>query len=90
MISSSALVSAIPSRENRGSFMSVSSSIQQLSGGFASLLAGFIVAENPDGSLQNFEMLGYVVNGASVITLVMMAIIHRLVPEAENKAREAS
>ncbi|PWU17157.1 MAG: MFS transporter [Bdellovibrio sp.] len=90
MISSSALVSAIPSRENRGSFMSVSSSIQQLSGGLASLLAGFIVSENPDGSLHNFEMLGYVVNGASVITLVMMAFIHRLVPESEKQAREAS
>lgn len=77
MIPSQALMSAIPSPADRGSFMSVGSSIQQISGGVASLIAGLIVVESADGKLQHFETLGWVVVGATLITLVMMTTIHR-------------
>ena len=82
MIPSQALMSAIPSPEVRGSFMSISSSLQQISGGFASILAGFIVVEGKDGILENFNMLGYVMVLTASITLYMMYQIHRSVPEA--------
>lgn len=81
MISSQALVSAIPSPDSRGSFMAVSASVQQLSGGISSVLAGLIVAEGPGGTLVHFERLGYAVAGASLITLFMMNRIRRAVPE---------
>jgi predicted MFS family arabinose efflux permease len=81
MISSQALMSAIPAPASRGSFMSVSSSVQQVSGGVASVLAGLIVVEEAGGKLLNFDLLGEVVIGATVVTMAMMWTIHRLVPE---------
>lgn len=89
MISSSALMSAIPTPAHRGSFMSVSSSIQQISGGLASVLAGLIVVESPTGLLEHFDTLGYVVAGATVITVTMMYFIHKLVPEPMGKGAVA-
>jgi predicted MFS family arabinose efflux permease len=81
MIPAQALMSAIPEPANRGSFMSVSSSVQQVSGGLAAVLAGLIVVERADGYLEHFDTLGYVVVGASLVTLILMYFIHRLVPE---------
>jgi len=75
MISSSALVSAVPDMPDRGSYMAVSSSIQQISGGIASALAGMIVTQVGDGPLQNFDIVGYVVAGSSLVTIVMMYFI---------------
>lgn len=77
MIASSALLSGIPEPANRGSFMSVSASVQQISGGLASVLAGWIVAQENHGPLQHFDTLGDVVAGATVITLFMMFLINR-------------
>jgi len=76
MIPAQALMSAIPSPTNRGAFMSISSAIQQFSGGLASALAGLIVIQNADGSLAHFDRLGYVVIGASLLTLGLMYLIH--------------
>jgi predicted MFS family arabinose efflux permease len=81
MIPSQALTSAIPDAANRGSFMSVSSSIQQISGGFASVIAGLIVVQEGRGPIQHFEKIGYVIIGASAITLFMMYQIHKMIPE---------
>lgn len=77
MIPSQALMSAIPEPAMRGAFMSVSSSIQQVSGGLAAVLAGMIVVEGPDGVLQHFDRLGYVVVLAACITGLMMWSIQR-------------
>ena len=77
LVSSSALMSAVPTPETRGSFMSVSSSIQSLSGGLASVLAGMIVVKGVGGHLEHFDRLGYVVMLAGLITVVMMFWINR-------------
>lgn len=79
MIPAQALMSAVPEPENRGAFMSVSSSIQQISGGLASVLAGYIVVKQPDGLLDHFDTLGYVVASATVFTVFMMYRIQKLV-----------
>lgn len=79
MITSQALMSAIPSPQSRGSFMSVSSSIQQISGGLAALLAGWIVVEGSDGHLENFDLLGVVVAVACLVTMVLMYFIQRMI-----------
>jgi predicted MFS family arabinose efflux permease len=77
MIPAQAMMSAIPTPASRGSFMSISSAVQQFSGGFASVLAGLIVAEGADGSILHFDHLGFVVIGASVFSLVMMYLINQ-------------
>jgi predicted MFS family arabinose efflux permease len=79
MISASALISAIPYPPDRGSYMSISSSIQQISGGMAAVLGGLIVTETSTGALENFDVVGYVLVGSTLITLVMMYFINRTI-----------
>jgi MFS family permease len=79
MISASALTSAIPDLHDRGAFMAVNSSVQQLAGGVASAFAGLIVVQAPDGQLQRYDVLGMVVIGAMVVTVLLMYPIHRAV-----------
>jgi len=82
MISSAALISAIPSPLDRGSYMSISSSLQQLSGGIAAALAGTIVKETSSGALEHFDIVGYVLVASTLLTLVMMYFINRRVESA--------
>ncbi len=77
MITASALISAVPQPADRGAYMSISSSIQQISGGIAAVLGGLIVTESGNGALQHYDVLGYVLVGSTLITLVMMYLISR-------------
>jgi predicted MFS family arabinose efflux permease len=79
MIPSQALTSAIPSPASRGSFMSISSSLQQIAGGLASVLAGFVVVEGPKGLLEHFDTLGYIMLGTAAFSLVLMYFINVMV-----------
>jgi predicted MFS family arabinose efflux permease len=79
MISSSALVSAIPTPTDRGAYMAISSSIQQVSGGVAAMVGGVIVTQTSSGLLLHFDMVGYVLVGTTLITLLMMYLISRMV-----------
>ena len=81
MIPAQALMSAIPKVTQRGAFNAVSSSLQQVSGGVASVIAGLIVAQGADGRITHFNVLGYVVAGVSLVTLTFMYRIHRSIPE---------
>jgi len=81
MIPSQALMSAIPEPASRGAFMSVSSSLQQISGGIASVIAGLIVIAKTDGSLEHFNVLGYVMLGTITTSVIMMYFIHRSIVE---------
>jgi predicted MFS family arabinose efflux permease len=88
MIPSQALMSAVPAPESRGSFMSINSSLQQISGGIASVIAGMIVKQaTPDSPLENFNVLGYVLVGTAIITsLQMWGISNRLARKAAQAA----
>jgi predicted MFS family arabinose efflux permease len=77
MITASALISAVPQPADRGAYMSISSSIQQISGGIAAVLGGLIVTQSASGALQHYDVLGYVLVGSTLITLVMMYLISR-------------
>jgi predicted MFS family arabinose efflux permease len=88
MISTSALVSAVPDLKDRGAYMSVNASTQQVAGGIAAALAGLIVVQNASGKLERYDLLGYVVVGAMLITLFLMYSIHKMV-QAKTKASPA-
>ena len=72
MISSSTLISSIPSPRDRGAFMSINSSIQQISGGVASFIAGLIVIQSTDGKLSRYPLLGLVVIASMIIALILI------------------
>ena len=78
-VSASALTSAVPSPEDRGAYMSVSSALQQISGGIAAWVAGLIVLQRPDGVLERYQMLGWTVAAAILVTLPLMYNVHRVV-----------
>jgi predicted MFS family arabinose efflux permease len=87
MIAASALTSAVPDMKDRGAFMSINASIQQISGGIAAAIAGLIVVQQADGRLDGYPTLGWVVSGAMLVTVGLMYNIHRLV--AQKTARPA-
>jgi predicted MFS family arabinose efflux permease len=79
MIPSTALMSAIPTLEDRGAFMSINSSLQQVAGGVASVLAGLIIYQKADGKLVHFDTLGYVAIFIMVICAFQMFVISKTV-----------
>ncbi|BDA78644.1 MFS transporter [Leptospira kobayashii] len=79
MISANALTSAVPEIKDRGAYMAISSSLQQLSGGIAAASAGLIVVQTPSGYLEGYANLGYVVAFAIMITVIIMSRVNLLV-----------
>lgn len=77
MIASSALLTAVPDAKDRGAFMSVNASTQQISGGIASIVAGLIIVQTTSGKLERYDILGYTVIGAMVLATVMLYYLNR-------------
>lgn len=86
MISSQALLSAVPDQKDRGAFMSINSSVQQISGGIATMVAGLIIVQAADGKLQRYDVLGYVVSGVMIVTIVLMYGLDRVVKQKIQSA----
>jgi predicted MFS family arabinose efflux permease len=82
MISSSALISAIPEARDRGAFMSVNSSVQQFAGGIASAVAGLIIYQaTPASKIQHYDTLGYIVISSMIVVAVMMYFVNKQVAQ---------
>jgi predicted MFS family arabinose efflux permease len=79
MIPFQAMAASVPPATQRGAFNAISASIQQLSGGVASVVAGHIVTQAPDGRLQHFSVIGYVVVATSLVALALVwQLQHRM------------
>jgi len=76
MIPFQAIMTQVPSPAQRGSFNSINASIQQLSGGLASLIAGHIVILGADGKIHHYDIAGYVVIGSSLLTTFLLWRLH--------------
>jgi predicted MFS family arabinose efflux permease len=85
MASAGALTSAVPAPQDRGAYMSISSSLQQFAGGIASSVAGLIVTQSATGRIEHYPRLGWVVAGATLLTILLMYRVHRMV--SSNKAQ---
>lgn len=72
MISSSALLTNVPTPADRGAFMGINASVSQISGGIASAAAGLIIHQNATGFLENYPMLGIVVSVTMIICGALM------------------
>jgi len=79
MIPFQALASSVPSPAQRGAFNAIGASIQQLSGGFASVVAGHIVTLAADGKLQHFDTVGYIVVATSLLSFALLWRLSRAV-----------
>lgn len=82
MVPATALSSAIPYSKDRGAYMSISSSIQQISGGIAATISGLIVyQESATSPLINYDKVAYMVIIVSCISIFLMGRINRLVQQ---------
>ncbi|MFT3911693.1 MAG: MFS transporter [Ferruginibacter sp.] len=62
MIPSSAMISAVPELSDRGAFMSINASLQQIAGGVAAAVAGMIVVQKDKFSpIEHYNTVGYVI-----------------------------
>ncbi|MES2429489.1 MAG: MFS transporter [Bacteroidota bacterium] len=83
IIPATALVSAIPEMKDRGAFMSINSSLQQMAGGIASAFAGMIVVQQTKHSpLEHYDTLGFIV---VILMAVCIYMIYRVSKVVKNK-----
>lgn len=82
-VTAQAMISNIVSQEQRGSFMTFNSSVQQLGTGIASLIAGFIVTKDSTGRLHRYEWVGYI----SIVVLLLGLVLGRYLFRGMDKQK---
>jgi predicted MFS family arabinose efflux permease len=71
-----ALNTMIPAPSDRGAYMSITASLQQVAGGLGAVIAGMVIRQTTKTSpLQHFDILGYVI---SVVILVCIYFVYRV------------
>jgi len=80
MVPASALTSAIPGMEDRGAFMSINASLQQIAGGVAAAIAGMILTQKTKYSpLEHYNIIGYVVVGVSMTCILLLSRVNNMI-----------
>jgi predicted MFS family arabinose efflux permease len=80
MVPSSALTSAVPDMADRGAFMSINASLQQIAGGVAAAVAGMIVVQKTKFSpLEHYDIVGYVVVGVSALSIFLLYRVSQII-----------
>lgn len=90
IVPAQALLTSVPSPQDRGAFMSLNSAIQYLSGGISAFIAGLIVYKDSSGHIYNYPILGYVVTGTSLIALILMFRLSNLLKKPVEEPKVVS
>jgi predicted MFS family arabinose efflux permease len=77
IIPAQALMASVPTPSQRGAFSAISASVQQLSGGLASVVAGHIVVVGADQKLQHFDTIGFVVVASTLTSFLLLWRLQR-------------
>jgi predicted MFS family arabinose efflux permease len=86
MIPSTTLNTAVPDMANRGAYMAITSSMQQIAGGIAAVCAGYIVHQETEHSpLEHYDTLGYVISAVTLTTIFLVWRVDKLVKEKLSK-----
>lgn len=76
IVTAQAMISEVVRPEQRGSFMSINGSVQQLGSGLAALVAGIIVhTDKKSGRIVNYEWVGYL----SILVLLASLLYGRMI-----------
>jgi len=81
IIPSQALISAVPDPAQRGAFNAINASLQQFAGAISAAIAGWVIVEQPNGTLNHFNWLGYIVMAILLVSVTLMYFLHKSVPE---------
>ncbi len=79
MVTSTAIATILPHQADRGTFMALDASLQQLAGGIAASAAGLIVFQTDNGMISQYPLLGFLVILLMMATIGFMFLINRLV-----------
>lgn len=63
------MITSVVRPENRGGFMSIRQSVNEMALFASTVIAGFIITEGPDGKLEHYEWLGYFTILMSVVAI---------------------
>ncbi len=83
-ITAQAMISEVVSADQRGSFMSVNGSVQQLGSGLAALSAGAIVVTDKSGKIFHYNYVGYL----SIAVLIGSLVLGRMIFKRLDKTEE--
>ena len=83
-ITAQAMISEAVKPEQRGSFMSVNGSVQQLGSGLAALAAGAIVITEKSGKISNYNWVGYLSIFVLATSMIMGRIVFKKIDRAKN------
>lgn len=87
IVPSQAINTAIPEMADRGAYMAITSSMQQIAGGIGAICAGYIVHQQTKTSpLEQYNVLGYVISGVTLLSIFLMMRVNKV---AEKKKRAA-
>lgn len=85
MVPATTLNTAIPEMKDRGAYMAITSSMQQIAGGIAAVCAGWIVHQQTKTSpLENYHWLGYIFALITLYSIVLMYRVYRMVQTKIN------
>ncbi len=85
MVPATTLNTGIPEMKDRGAYMSITSSMQQIAGGIAAVCAGLIVhQETKTSPLENYDILGYVISAVSLCSIFFIWRVNKLVKSKEK------
>jgi predicted MFS family arabinose efflux permease len=80
MVPSQALTASLPEMKDRGAFMSINSSLQQMAGGIAAMIGGMIVTQKDSLSpLGRFDILGYVVIAVILANIFLTWRVYKII-----------
>ena len=86
-----ALTTSLPQKQDRGAFMSINSSLQQIAGGIAAAVGGLIVVQKTKYSpLEHYNTLGLVIIVLSVISIFLVYRMSEVVKRRVAATQTAS
>jgi predicted MFS family arabinose efflux permease len=80
MVPAMALSSALPEKQDRGAFMGINSSLQQIAGGIAAAFGGMVVVQKDKFSpLEHYDTLGYIIVFISIVSIFLILRVSKLI-----------
>ncbi|WP_256012074.1 MFS transporter [Desertivirga xinjiangensis] len=91
MIPATTLTTSVPEMKDRGAFMSINSSLQQMAGGIAAVCAGLLVSQKtPSSPLEHYDILGIVVSVVIVLCIFFVYQVSQIVNKKVNQNYQVS
>jgi MFS transporter, DHA1 family, inner membrane transport protein len=88
IVTAQAMISEVVKPEQRGSFMSINGSVQQLGSGLASIAAGLIVVTQSSGKIIRYNWVGYLSAAILIGSLFLGRFLFREIDKRNTLAKK--